>query len=57
MWEWGNRYAKLGIALHLFVSLRHLISGICWFLLGLNPGRWPGTGRVGRGRRSLFACG
>ena len=38
-------YAALGMVLHLFVSLLHLIFWIVWFLLGLD---FEAGGREGR---------
>ena len=35
-------YAALGMVLHLFVSLLHLIWPTPWFSLGLVFGGWPG---------------
>ena len=43
-------YAALGMVLHLFVSLLHLIWPTPWFSLGLVFGGWPGrTGVAGSG--------
>ena len=42
-------YAALGMVLHLFVSLLHLLGMTFWFLLGLVFGGWPGGLGFGAG--------